>query len=159
MNTRRTFIKQAGTAFAALGSSLLGQEATKPAGPKKPVRLGFVGIGVKGSSHVGHLMRMEGVELRAVCDIVDLQCRETQEQAKRLGLRPPTIYSRGERDFERMCAEEELDLVYTATPWEWHVPVCLAAMKHGKHAATEIPAAYTLEECWQLVETDRKSVV
>jgi predicted dehydrogenase len=92
-----------------------------------------------------------------VCDIVDLQCRETQEQAKRLGLRPPTIYSRGERDFERMCAEEELDLVYTATPWEWHVPVCLAAMKNGKHAATEIPAAYTLEECWQLVETAEKT--
>ena len=160
MNTRRHFLKQAGAASAVLstlGTPLLGQEATQPAAPKKTLRVGFVGVGVKGSSHAGHLMRMEGVELRAVCDIVDLQCRETQEQAKRLGLRPPTIYSRGERDFERMCAEEELDLVYTATPWEWHVPVCLAAMKNGKHAATEIPAAYTLEECWQLVETSEKT--
>ena len=52
-----------------------------------------------------------------------------------------------------MCEVEELDLVYTATPWEWHVPVCLAAMRNGKHAATEIPAAITLDECWRLVET------
>ncbi len=62
---------------------------------------------MKGSSHVGTLLRMEGVELRAVCDIVELQGRETQEQARRLGA----------RDFERLCAEEELDLVYPATPW------------------------------------------
>ena len=125
LNTRRQFLKQAGAASAvitALGTPLLGQEVAQPAAPKKAVRLGFVGVGSKGSQHVGNLMRMKGVELRAVCDIVDLQCRETQEQAKRLGLRPPTIYSRGERDFERMCAEEELDLVYTATPWEWMCP-------------------------------------
>jgi len=157
-SSRRDFLKESGAAAAAmtLGTQLIGQEPTKPAA-KKTVRVGFVGVGVKGSSHVGHLLRMEGVDLRAVCDIVDLQCRETQEQAKRLGKRPPTIYSRGERDFERMCAEEELDLVYTATPWEWHVPVCLAAMKNGKHAATEIPAAYTIDECWQLVETSEKT--
>ena len=56
------------------------------------------------------------------------------------------------------CAQaEDLDLVYTATPWEWHVPVCLAAMRNGKHAATEIPAAITLEECWQLVETAERT--
>jgi hypothetical protein len=73
--------------------------------------------------------------------------------ARELGKREPTAYTRGERDFERLCEAEDLDLVYTATPWEWHAPVLLAAMRHGKHAATEIPAAVTLEECWQLVET------
>ena len=104
LNTRRQFLKQAGAASAVLstlGTSLLGQEAARPAAPIKTLRIGFVGVGSKGSQHVGNLMRMEGVELRAVCDIVDIQCRETQEQAKRLGLRSPTIYSRGERDFER----------------------------------------------------------
>ena len=151
MNERRTFIKQAGAAFSA---SLLTPQ-TEP--PKKTVRVGFVGVGMKGSAHVGNLLRMEGVDLRAVCDIREIQCRKTQEQAKRLGHRPPKIYARGERDFERMCAEEELDLVYTATPWHWHVPVCLAALKNGKHAATEVPAAYTIDECWQLVATAEKS--
>ncbi len=56
-----------------------------------------------------------------------------------------------------MCATEELDLVNTATPWEWHTPVCLAAMRNGKHAATEIPAAITVEQCWELVETAEKT--
>jgi hypothetical protein len=51
-----------------------------------------------------------------------------------------------------MCQEEDLDLVFTATPWRWHVPVCVAAMRSGKHAATEVPAAVTIDECWQLVE-------
>ena len=51
-----------------------------------------------------------------------------------------------------MCESEEVDLVFTATPWRWHVPVCLAAMENGKHAATEVPAAYTVEDCWRLVE-------
>jgi predicted dehydrogenase len=158
--SRRGFIKQAGAVGAVLpnlGRAVLAQDEAKPSSSGKTLRVGFVGVGVKGSQHVGHLMRMEGVELRAVCDIVELQCRDPKEQAKRLGKRPPTAYARGERDFERMCAEEDLDLVYTATPWEVHVPVCLAAMKNGKHAATEIPAAYTLEECWQLVEASERT--
>jgi predicted dehydrogenase len=68
----------------------------------------------------------------------------------------PRGYSRGPRDFERLCETETLDLVYTATPWEWHVPVCVAAMKNGKHAATEVPAAMTIDDCWQLVEHAEK---
>ena len=135
---------------------MLAQSPARPADlakPMKTVRVGFVGVGIKGSAHVGNLLRMEGVELRAVCDIVEGQCVEAQRQAERLGKRKPTAYFRGEKDYERMCAEEELDLVYTATPWNLHVPVCLAAMKNGKHSATEVPAAYTLEECWALVET------
>ncbi len=157
--SRRDFLKQSaasGGVVSTLGTQLVGQNVLNIAA-QKTLRVGFVGVGVKGFSHVGTLLRLEGVDLRAVCDIREIQCRETQEQAKRLGKRPPTMYSRGERDFERMCAEEDLDLVYTATPWHWHVPVCLAAMKHGKHAATEVPAAHTVEECWQLVETSEQT--
>jgi predicted dehydrogenase len=68
----------------------------------------------------------------------------------------PAGYARGPRDFERMCAEQDLDLVFTATPWEWHVPVMLAAMRHGKHAVTEVPAAMTVDDCWQIVEAAEK---
>ena len=102
---------------------------------------------------MSNLLRLDGVELKAVCDIREEACVKARRQAEAMGKREPTAYTRGERDFERMCETEDLDLVYTATPWEWHVPVCLAAMRNGKHAATEVPAAITLEECWQLVET------
>lgn len=156
--TRRDFLKLGATATAAaLAARAASAQSAPAAKPLATVRVGFVGVGVKGSAHVGNLLRMEGVELRAVCDIVEAQCVETQRQAERLGKPAPRAYFRGEKDYERLCAEEDLDLVYTATPWHLHVPVCLAAMRHGKHAATEVPAAYTLEECWALVETAEKT--
>ncbi len=132
------------------------------AGPPQPVfkdriRVGFVGIGVKGSQHVNNLLHIDGVDLVAVCDIREEACSFAQEACSRLGLRRPRVYSRGDVDFRRMCETEELDLVYTATPWRWHVPVCLAAMLNGAHAATEIPAAITLEACWELVETSEST--
>lgn len=126
------------------------------ANPLERVRIGFVGVGGMGSWHVENLLKIEGVEIRALCDIVEEHAAKNAERVVAAGQPKPTLYTRGERDFERMCAEEELDLVFTATPWEWHVPVCLAAMKNGKHAATEVPAAVTIEDCWQLVETAEK---
>jgi predicted dehydrogenase len=150
MTNRRQFLTQAAS-FAALAPI-----QANPA-PKEKLRVGFVGIGVKGSAHVGTLLRLPGVDLRAVCDVREIQCREVQEQAKRLGLEPPRAYTKGERDFERLCAEEDLDLVYTATPWDWHARVCLSALANGKHAATEIPAAYSIEDCWALVESVEKT--
>jgi hypothetical protein len=162
---RRDFVKL-GTA-AGLGAALTGavkgaQAAplTDPAPaeffaapPMDTVRVGFVGVGGMGTNHCRNLLKIEGVELRAVCDIVESKVRNVQKMTVAAGQPEPAGYSRGEYDFKRMCAEEDLDLVYTATPWRWHVPVCVAAMENGKHAATEVPAAVTLEECWQLVET------
>jgi len=124
--------------------------------PIDPVRIGFVGVGGMGSAHVRNFLKIEGVEIKAVCDIVPEKVERIQQWVVEAGQPKPTGYSRGERDFERMCAEEELDLVFNATPWRWHVPVCVAAMKNGKHAATEVPAAITLDECWELVETAEK---
>ncbi len=80
-----------------------------------------------------------------------------QRMVEEGGQRRPTGYSRGEHDFQRMCDEEDLDLLITATPWRWHVPICLAAMNTGKHTATEVPAATTIDGCWQLVDTAEKT--
>ncbi len=121
------------------------------------VRIGFVGVGGMGSAHVRNFLRIEGVEIRAVCDIVEEKVKRVQKWVVESGQPEPGGYSRGNTDFVRMCEEQDLDLVFTATPWEWHVPVCIAAMKNGKHAATEVPAAVTLDECWQLVETAEKT--
>jgi hypothetical protein len=124
--------------------------------PMERVRVGFVGVGGQGTVHVENLLACTGVEIKAICDIVPAHAERAAALTVKAGQPAPTLYTRGPRDFERMCAEETLDLVFTATPWEWHVPVCVAAMKNGKHAATEVPAAYTLEGCWELVETAEK---
>jgi predicted dehydrogenase len=118
--------------------------------------VGFVGLGGMGSNHVRNLLRIEGVQIKAVCDIVEEKVVKIKNLVEKAGQPRPTGYSRGETDFKRMCEQEDLDLVYTATPWEWHTPVCVEAMKNGKHAATEVPAAVTMDECWQLVETAEK---
>jgi predicted dehydrogenase len=125
--------------------------------PIDPVRIGYVGVGGMGSAHVRNLLRIEGVEIRAVCDIVPEKVARVQKWVVEAGQKEPEGYSRGPTDFKRMCERGDLDLVYNATPWEWHVPISVAAMEAGKHAATEVPAAMTLDECWQLVETAEKT--
>jgi predicted dehydrogenase len=169
--SRRTALKlgAAGAGAAFVGGCAPGEEQpgdstadvpfTRPApaellaaAPIETVRVGFVGVGGMGSVHVRNLLDIEGVELRAVCDIVPAHAERARDWAVESGQEAPTLYTGGETDFERMCGEEDLDLVYNATPWEWHVPICLAAMETGSHTATEVPAAYTLEDCWALVE-------
>ncbi len=125
--------------------------------PIDPVRIGFVGVGGMGSAHVRNFMKIEGVEIKAVCDIVEEKVARIQQWCVEAGRPKPEGYSRGDWDFKRLCERDDLDLVFTATPWEWHVPVCLAAMEAGKHAATEVPAAYTIDDCWALVETAEKT--
>ena len=125
--------------------------------PVDPVRIGFVGVGGMGTAHVRNLVRIDGCVVTAVCDIRMEHAERAAALVEEAGHPRPALYTRGERDFERLCAEEDLDLVYTATPWRWHVPVCVAAMENGKHAATEVPAAYTLDDCWRLVETAERT--
>jgi len=116
--------------------------------PMDRVRVGFVGVGLQGGSHVQNFLRIDDVEIHAVCD-VDLARRdEVAAWVTEAGQAAPALYGDTETDFERMCAEEELDLVFNATPWEWHVPVCLAAMENGKHAATSIaPTPSCIQPC------------
>ena len=124
--------------------------------PIEHVRIGFVGVGGMGTHHIRTLLRIEGVQIKAICDIRAAHAKRAQQFVEEASQPSPTLYTRGERDFERLCAEEDLDLVFNATPWRWHVPICVAAMTNGKHAATEVPAAVTIDECWQLVETAEK---
>jgi len=125
--------------------------------PLEKIRMGFVGVGLQGSAHVRNFLRIEGVEIRALGDIVESKVGNLQDQVEAAGYLRPEAYTKGETDFLRMCERDDLDLIVTATPWKWHVPVCVAAMRSGKHAATEVPAALTLDECWQLVETSEKT--
>ena len=121
------------------------------------VRVGLVGVGNRGSGLLSLILGIDGVQVTAVGDLVESRVAQAQQVVLAAGQDRPTGYSRGEYDFERMCAEEDLDLLITATPWRWHVPMCVAAMNAGKHAATEVPAATTVEGCWQLVETAEKT--
>jgi len=127
-------------------------ETLLAAPPLDVVRVGFVGVGLQGGSHVESFLKLQGVDIVAICDTNEARAREVAGWVVASGRREPKLYGRTPTDFVRMCETEEMDLVFNSTPWEWHVPVCVAAMENGSHAATEVPAAYTLEDCWKLVE-------
>ena len=172
---RRDFIKlqAAGAGIAAAGATVALAKRSTAASPAKhsrslapeqpfscppveEVRIGFVGVGNMGTNHIRNLTQMSGVVIKAVCDTETGHAERSKKIITEAGFPTPTLYTKGERDFERMCAEEDLDLVFNATPWQWHVPISVAAMENGKHAATEVPAAVAIEGCWQLVETAEK---
>jgi len=157
---RREFMKL-GTAAVAAAATARERAAAAPAGllaapPIPLVRIGMVGVGLQGGGHLENFLKIDGCRVTAVCDIREARTTWASQAIAAAGHPAPTVYARGPRDFERLCETEDLDLVFTATPWEWHVPVMLAAMKAGKHAATEVPAAMTVDDCWALVESAEK---
>ena len=152
---RREFVRRA--AASSLALSLAGASSLSGAAEQKPVRIGFVGTGNRGTGLLSHIIAVGGVEIPALCDINQehlLKAAKVVEDG--LGKRPE-LYGKGPEDYKRLCGRKDLDAVITATPWQLHTPVMLTAMEAGKYGATEVPAAITVDECWQLVETSERT--
>jgi len=127
------------------------------AAPKlETVRVGIVGLGMRGPGAVNRLSKIEGVEIKALCDLLPDRVEKANALLEETDHRPE-VYSGSAYAWKEMCDRDDLDLIYIATPWEWHTPMAVYAMEVGKHAAVEVPAARTLDECWQLVETSERT--
>jgi hypothetical protein len=124
--------------------------------PRDVVRLGIVGVGLRGTSTLGEFLAIDKVVVNAVCDIVKEKCLRAGQMIEKAGQKAPAIYCNGERDFENLSSRADLDFIYIATPWEWHVPQILAGLNNGKHVGTEVPAAYTVDDCWKIVDASEK---
>ena len=150
-----------GESLAALPKAANATMIGVPFEPKDRVRLGIIGVGGRGTSLLRDLLLVDGVEVKAICDLVPDKVEHAQKMVTDAGQQKPSAFTKGDRDFKNLN-QLELDIVYIATPWNWHVPMAVDAMKNGKHAAVEVPTATTLEECWDLVntsETTRKHCV
>ena len=122
------------------------------------VRVAIVGTGLRGRSVLHELLGVENVRITAICDTVPEKLDMAVKQMRDAGhTYEPARFTGDDHAFERLVLRDDIDLVYTATPWQWHVPVCLAALKAGKHAATEVPAAYSIEDCWKLVDASERA--
>jgi len=124
---------------------------------KSKVRLAVVGCGNRGGGMLNDYLGVQGLEVTAVCDLVKDHALKAQATVERAGGKPPAVYAGTEREFEKLMKRDDVDFVYIAAPWEWHVPMAVAAMENGKHACVEVPAATTLADCWKLVETSEKT--
>lgn len=165
--SRRSFVKGAamGGAGLLIAADLLGPERAAgapksahatmmgvPFEARERVRLGIIGVGGRGTSLLGDLLAVENVEVKAICDLVPEKVAHAQKMVTDAGQPQPKAFTKGETDFKNLT-QLELDIVYVATPWNWHVPMALDAMKNGKHAAVEVPTCTTLQECWDVVDT------
>ncbi len=121
----------------------------------KTVRIGLVGLGMRGPGAVDNFCVLPGVEIVALCDFVEARAVAQNEKLRKRGLPPAAIYS-GENGYKELCARPDIDLVYIATDWAHHFPVAECALKHGKNVADEVPSAMNLEECWKLVDLSEK---
>ena len=127
------------------------------AAPKiETVRIGIVGLGMRGSDAVERLSFIEGLEITTLCDKYPDRVTKSQKILERMGRPKPKEYT-GENGWKALCESKDVDLVYTPTPWHLHTPIAVYAMKNEKHVAVEVPAAKTIDECWQLVETSEKT--
>src|SRR5579884_342342 len=125
--------------------------------PRDTVRMGLIGCGGRGNGVLNDWLGVENLQVMAVADPVKDHALKAQAAVERAGQHPPAVYANGEHDFENLLKRDDIDFVYIPTPWEWHVPISVAAMKAGKHALVEVPAAMTLEDCWKLVTTSEQT--
>jgi hypothetical protein len=181
--SRRNFLKA--SALAGVGASIAGVSAAapmmpstrlasqsdisrtrpRPAGqkpvneltttPLERVRVAVIGLH-RGMTHVQSCLGIEFADVVAVCDVVDARAKAAADAVEKKTGKRPAVYSGTENVWEQMVARDDIDAVYIATPWGWHVPMALGAMAHGKHAFVEVAAAVTVDDCWRLVDASER---
>lgn len=124
--------------------------------PMDTVRVGFIGEGMRGPDAVRRWANIPGTSIKAICDKHADRMKRPQEYLAKAG-RPKADEYVGEEAWKELCQRPDIDLVYITTDWVNHVPMAVYAMEHGKHVAVEVPAAQSLDECWQLVNTAEKT--
>ena len=164
MTGRRDFLK--GTlwmgAVAVAGAakcdlSLPGGAMASYAAPQlKQVRVGVVGLGRRGQGAVHRISQIPGVVITALCDVREEMVVWQRNYLKKTG-KPAAKEFVGKEGWKALCQWDGVDVIYNATDWASHAMISLEAMRSGKHALTEVPAAMTLDECWELVETSEKT--
>ncbi|MCG8389162.1 MAG: Gfo/Idh/MocA family oxidoreductase [Cytophagales bacterium] len=153
---RRSFVKNSSLAVA--GSVIAGPSILEAKKRKAdPVRIGFIGTGGRGRTHVNNILDLEGVVCPAICDIDPKAVELTREIFKNKSLSQPKVYASDEYSFRDMLEKEKLDGVVISTNWTWHTPMCLDAMKAGVYVGVEVSGAFSVDECWDLVNTHQQT--
>lgn len=160
---RRQFIRLSGITGLGLASGIdapFHVERFNMCGYAAPkidtVRIGFIGLGNRGPAAVDRMTHIGGTEIKAICDIRPEKVAAVQK-ALAGSRHNPYTYTGGGDEWKKLCERPDIDLVYIATPWSLHTPMAVFAMNHGKHVCVEVPAAKTIDECWQLVETSERT--
>ena len=126
-------------------------------GSLSKLKIGVIGTGLRGQWMINLFLDRPDVDISAICDIDDKMIEMTKEIFRKKGRPIPKIYNRDENDYLNLLSNEDLDGVNIATPWRWHYPMAISAMKNNVHVGVEVPAALSVSECWDLVDTSEKT--
>lgn len=121
------------------------------------VRVGFIGLGMRGPGAVQRFTKIPGAEVVALCDLVPSNVEKCQKMLEKSGHKRVAEYHGSEDAWKKLCERDDIDLVYIATDWKTHALMGVYAMEQGKHVAIEVPAAMTLKEIWKLIDTSEKT--
>jgi hypothetical protein len=114
--------------------------------PMDKVRVAVIGLN-RGMTHVGSCLGIEFAEVVAVCDLRNDRAVHAADAVEKKYGKRPAVYSGTENIWEQMVDRDDIDAVYIATPWRWHVPMALRTMERGKSAFVEVAAAVTVDDC------------
>ncbi|MDD3787683.1 MAG: Gfo/Idh/MocA family oxidoreductase [Petrimonas sp.] len=121
------------------------------------VRVGFIGLGMRGPGAVERFTHIPGIKIMGLCDLYPERVDNAQKILSNAGLPAAAAYSGDENAWKQMCDRDDIDLIYIATDWKRHAPMMIYAMEQGKHVACEVPAAMTMEEIWDVINTAEKT--
>ncbi len=154
MNSRRDFLKT--TALAGVGLSVLSSPLYAGASDTK-LRLGFIGVGLRGQSHLELALLRNDVEVVALCDIQQRMMDMSLKMVADAGKPKPKVFLEGPTAYKKLLDLKEIDAVIISTPWEWHKVMCVDAMNSRKYTGCEVITGMTVDECWELVNTSEKT--
>lgn len=120
------------------------------------VRIALIGLGGRGMKTLERYAFIHGAEIRYLVDIDEQRVLLANQKLTQSG-RPQAKVLIGEKAWAEACSMQDIDVVYICTEWRSHTTIATEAMRCGKHVIVEVPAATTLRECWQLVETAEKT--
>ena len=121
------------------------------------VRVGIIGLGMRGEFAVYRFTHIPEARIVAISDLHEDRIVKAQKTLSDAGLPEADVYTGSEDAWKDMCEREDIDLVYIVTNWQNHAPMAIYAMEHGKHVAIEVPAALSLDEIWQLINTSERT--
>lgn len=153
-NTRRDFIKT--TTAASLGFTILPSSVFSASKDEK-LKLGFIGVGLRGQNHLELALKRNDVSVVAICDIQQRMIDMCKKMITASGKPMPTIIMDGPYGYRKMLENKDIDAVVISTPWEWHTVMCIDSMKAKKYVGCEVITGTTIEECWELVRTSEET--
>ena len=124
--------------------------------PIDTVKIGFVGLGGRGSYALYRYLSVPWTKIVALCDIEPDRVEKNVNFLKEHGIEVSGTYT-GNEGYKELCKRDDIDLVYICTDWVNHTPVALEALNNGKNVACEVPSATSLAECWALVNAAEKN--